>query len=144
MKPEPGPTNTTNLSDSHLADTKSEELQHEAISEPTISPCEHMENNISALSDNTLHGLPSWFTQLHASYCPKCGPALRSLKRLRIRLGLLKEMPVISTEAVVLTNSPADISSASSSEDKLTEARKAALEQAMKAVDVTFNSTSTE
>lgn len=129
MRPEPGPTNTNNLSEGIV-----EGLQQEAIFEPTISPCKHMENNISALSDNSLHGLARWFTQLHASYCPRCGPALRSLRRLRKRLGLLREKPVL----------PAIAHTASPSEDRLTEERKAALEQAMKTFDSTFDSKSTK
>ena len=89
----------------------------EAEDTPRIEPCKHMENNISALSDGSLRGLALWYTQLHAAYCPKCGPALRALRRLRARLGLLRQSP------------------AQQPENALTEDRRSALQKAMEAAE---------
>jgi hypothetical protein len=84
---------------------------------PRIEPCKHMENNISALSDGSLRGLALWYTQIHAAYCPHCGPALRALRALRARLGLLRQTTATQPKAT------------------LTEDRLAAVQKAMEAAD---------
>ena len=62
----------------------------EETNAPAIEPCEHMKEYVSALSDDTLRGPARWYTQLHASYCTKCGTALKSLRHLRARLNRLR------------------------------------------------------
>lgn len=83
---------------------------------PAIEPCEHMKENISALSDDTLRGPARWFASLHASYCPKCRPALKSLRHLRARLGRLRREDAARDMA-------------------LTEERREAVQKAMEAAD---------
>ena len=83
---------------------------------PAIEPCEHMKENISALSDDTLRGPARWFTSLHASYCPKCRPALKSLRHIRARLGRMRREDAARDAA-------------------LTEERREAVQKAMEAAD---------
>lgn len=48
-----------------------------------VECCEHMKEYVTALSEEALHGPARWYTQLHASYCPKCRPALKTLRETR-------------------------------------------------------------
>ncbi len=53
-----------------------EEEKPVVISE--IAACHHMKAHVHALADGTLQGPARWYTQLHCSYCNKCGEALEA------------------------------------------------------------------
>ncbi len=84
-----------------------------------IEPCEHMKDYVSALSDGSLRGPIRWYTLLHASYCRKCGPALRLLRALRQRMRGLRHS---------VADKPAP-------PDALTEARRQQAQDALDAID---------
>jgi hypothetical protein len=42
--------------------------------------CHHMQQHVHALADDTLKGPLRWYTQMHCSYCKRCGGALRTLR----------------------------------------------------------------
>lgn len=86
--------------------------------ESPIAPCKYMEGAINSLSDDTLRGPLRWYTQLHASRCKHCGPALHALRRLRLRMSVLKRR-------------------SSSEPTTLSSERKRTLSMAMEAIDNT-------
>ena len=62
--------------------------------EQKIEPCEHMTDQISAMSDGSLRGPAYWFTRFHLLHCRKCGTALLGFESLRSKLHLLRDAPV--------------------------------------------------
>lgn len=58
-----------------------------------IEPCHHMRDLVSSLSDDSLKGPARWYTQFHVASCPKCKTALKALRVLHDRLGVLGEEP---------------------------------------------------
>jgi hypothetical protein len=70
--------------------------------DPENGPCPHMRVLLSDLASGNLRGVMKWFTEQHAAGCPRCHPALESLRDLRGRLLNLGK-PNPKDEELVLT-----------------------------------------
>ena len=54
-----------------------------------LKPCRHMTGLVSALADDSLTGIPRWFTTQHIAGCPRCRNGLEYFHALRARLATL-------------------------------------------------------
>ena len=59
----------------------------------TLEPCEHMENWVNGLADDTLKGPARLYTKFHITTCSKCRNALAGLKDVHDRLNELEHAP---------------------------------------------------
>ena len=69
-----------------------------------LEPCEHMENWVNGLADESLKGPARWYTRFHIRTCSKCRAALAGLKDVHDRLrGLEHALTAEENEAAALT-----------------------------------------
>lgn len=61
------------------------------LSSSTIDPCQHMENWVNGLADDSLHGPAKLYTQWHVAICPKCNAALKGLRQVREQVQTLRD-----------------------------------------------------
>jgi hypothetical protein len=59
-----------------------------SLEEQTVQPCEHMTCWVNGLADDSLHGIPRWYTRFHMFHCRQCRTAFEALRELRDRLRL--------------------------------------------------------
>lgn len=55
-----------------------------------LKPCRHMTGLVSALADDSLTGIPRWFTTQHVAGCPHCRNGLEYFQALNTRLKALE------------------------------------------------------
>ncbi|MBC7805425.1 MAG: hypothetical protein H7145_04670 [Akkermansiaceae bacterium] len=76
---------------------------------PVEHGCAYLEEWLNGLADDSLTGVPRWYTIAHAATCPYCRVALRELLLLRGELGEIEATPsdpAIDGETQVSAPSP--------------------------------------
>ncbi len=74
---------------------------------PVEHGCAYLEEWLNGLADNSLTGVPRWYTDFHVANCPYCRVALSELKSLR---GRLAEIEAPLSDPPVVNETPFSVS----------------------------------